>query len=598
MQHFEDVKETSGKYVATCPVCNKKQHLYITPQPKNNTVLVYCQHCKSIANDILAAVGLSMSDLHFGDDQRESSSSAKPQIVGQREHTYHNPDGSTFGRKTINTLSNGSKKCYWSRYENGAFVNGLNGRDAPLFDAHKLSKSTETLFFAEGEKDAITLQTMGFAATSTPNGGGQVKWLASFDKHLHGRDIVVLTDNDDVGEKYGQFVASHVVSIASNVKIIPAVGIYSGVNHKGDISDIVTEIGIDAAKDALSSAIANAKNYQGNDVLTEFGFYRLCDLSDEEKKPPEFIVDGMIPVGMTFLSGMPKIRKSFLALQLAAAVATGSDFLGHKTLKCSVAYFDLEGSKSRISTRASKMRTSLPPNVLITNRVDSKISNGLVEKIRELHKMHPDIRLVIVDTYSRARGSVKTGGANAYDSDVLILEPVQRMAIEEGIALLFVHHDKKGAGFVADSFERLSGTMGISGSCDSVLNLISDGKRFDGKADLEFTPRDARGGELKLFFDENYNEWRVDSRPTQSAMENPIIRFCVAKAEEQSKSTVFFSYDAICKESLGYPVNKPSEVVRTALSKYRCELYSQFGVAAQIGVKSNGTRGVRLMKIS
>ena len=598
LQHFEGVKETSGKYVATCPICNKKQHLYITPQPQNNTVLVYCQHCKRGANNILTAIGLSMSDLHFGDGQRESNLDTKPQIIGRREHVYHNSNSSIFGKKSINTLSDGSKKCYWSRYENGMFITGLNGREAPLFDVHKLSKSTETLFFVEGEKDVMTLQNMGFVATTTPNGGGQAKWLASFDNYLHGWDIIVLTDNDDVGKKYGQFVASHVVSIASSVKIIPALEIYSKVQQKGDISDIVAEIGTDATKKALSSAVVNAKNYQETGVLSEFGFYRLCELTEEEKKPPEFIVEGMIPVGMTFLSGMPKIRKSFLALQLAAAVANGSDFLGHKTLKCSVAYFDLEGSKSRISTRASKMRLSLPSNVLITNRFDAKISSGLVDKIRELHQKCPDIRLVIIDTYSRARGSVKTGGANAYDADIALLEPVQRMSLEENIALVFIHHDKKGAGFVADSFERLSGTMGISGSCDSVLNLISDGKRFDGKANLEYTPRDARGGEIKLFFDENFNEWRVNAGAIQSAIENPIIRYCVNKAKEQSKSTLFSSYDTICKTAFNYPVDNPSEVVRATLSKYRDELYSRFGVATQLGVKSNGSRGVRLMKIS
>ena len=50
-------------------------------------------------------------------------------------------------------------------------------------------------------------------------------------------------------------------------------------------------------------------------------------LTDEDKTPPEFIVEDLIPVGLTFLSGAPKLRKSFLALQLASAVATGTEFL-------------------------------------------------------------------------------------------------------------------------------------------------------------------------------------------------------------------------------------------------------------------------------
>lgn len=128
------------------------------------------------------------------------------------------------------------------------------------------------------------------------------------------------------------------------------------------------------------------------------------------------------------------------------------------------------------------MSTQIPSNVFVTNSITERLADGLVDKLRQLHRARPSIRLIIVDTYSRARGSYKAPGANAYDADIMLLEPVQRMALEENIALLFVHHDKKGAGLALDSFERLSGTMGISGSCDCVINLVADGKRFDGTA--------------------------------------------------------------------------------------------------------------------
>ena len=55
------------------------------------------------------------------------------------------------------------------------------------------------------------------------------------------------------------------------------------------------------------------------DVFASFGFYSVPDLTEEERKPPEFIIAGMVPCGMTFLSGAPKIRKSFMALQMAGA---------------------------------------------------------------------------------------------------------------------------------------------------------------------------------------------------------------------------------------------------------------------------------------
>lgn len=61
---------------------------------------------------------------------------------------------------------------------------------------------------------------------------------------------------------------------------------------------------------------------------------------------------------------------------------------------------------------------------------------------------------------------------------------------------------------MSDSFERISGTMGISGSADCVMNLVAEGKRFEGKAVLEVTPRDAVVCEMKLFFDNRYGEWQ------------------------------------------------------------------------------------------
>lgn len=92
-------------------------------------------------------------------------------------------------------------------------------------------------------------------------------------------------------------------------------------------------------------------------TFNDFDFYTYGQLSEEEKQPPEFIVSGMIPVGLTFISGAPKLRKSFLALNLAAAVGSGADFLGYRTKQCSVAYLDLEGSKYRVSQRARYSKT-------------------------------------------------------------------------------------------------------------------------------------------------------------------------------------------------------------------------------------------------
>src|SRR3990172_4718263 len=57
---------------------------------------------------------------------------------------------------------------------------------------------------------------------------------------------------------------------------------------------------------------------------------------------PDWIVPGMIPIGLTYLAGRPKIGKSWLALQLAHSKATGGIFLQERVSQGNVLFIALE----------------------------------------------------------------------------------------------------------------------------------------------------------------------------------------------------------------------------------------------------------------
>lgn len=328
-----------------------------------------------------------------------------------------------------------------------------------------------------------------------------------------------------------------------------------------------------------------------------FSFYTLGQLTEEEKKPPEFIVQDLIPCGLSIISGAPKIRKSFLALQVCAAVANGTPILGKNTRKCDVAYFDLEGSKSRIAARAGKMSAAVPDNVLISNTIPRKLADGLHEDIRRLHSERPSLRLFIIDTYSRARGVTKTAAVNAYDADVALLEPLQRMAIEQQIAVVLIHHDRKGAGTSSDTFERLSGTMGISGSADSVINLSAEGKRFEGKAVLDYTPRDTKGGQMCLQFNDFTCEWQQIAQDNKAARGNPVCAWLLNHSPAKGAPPAFFPYSAIANGAYRYNIQNAYDVVKKAVKEYEQELINNYRVAVQIGAVYNGQRGIRIINL-
>lgn len=511
----------------------------------------------------------------------------------EREHIY--PGGQV--KKVMYRRADGSKYGIWFHLENGAWKKGRGNAPHSLYIAGQL---TGAVFVVEGEKDCDTLHKLGYDAVSGEDGAGPGKWRPEYTEQLKGLPVVIFQDNDQPGKDYAQETAAALHGVASSVQVLDLTQVWPNMPEKGDISDLVAKFGAEKSCDMIAKLISTTPQWEPEkepDVFDSFGFYSVPDLTEEERRPPEFIIDGMIPCGMTFLSGAPKIRKTFMALQMAISVASGQPFLGHNTTKCDVAYLDLEGSKSRVSFRTDRMTTKIPRNVYITNTITERLADGLVDKLRQLHQSRPSIRLIIIDTYSRARGTYKSFGVNAYDADVALLEPVQRMALDENIAVLFIHHDKKGAGFMSDSFERISGTMGISGSADCVINLVADGKRFEGKATMEYTPRDAKGGEIKIVFDERFGEWQelIEEKPDLRG--NPICNWIIQNAPERQKEGTTFSYSDVFKFSYGCYLDNPGNKVREQIEAHKDDLFLQFGIGVQIGVRSHGERGIRIINL-
>ena len=75
------------------------------------------------------------------------------------------------------------------------------------------------------------------------------------------------------------------------------------------------------------------------------------ELLESDAPPIEYVVDIIIAKGLIVLSAKSKMGKSWLALQLAVAVASGEDFLGFNTQQGGVLYIDLENAESIARSR-------------------------------------------------------------------------------------------------------------------------------------------------------------------------------------------------------------------------------------------------------
>jgi len=275
--------------------------------------------------------------------------------IGSREHIYHYADGSIFGKKTIKKYSDGSKTPFWQLYnpQSGCFdICGLLNQKAPLYHADRLHQdtTTPTVIFVEGEKDVETIERIAdgaeILATSTPNGAGQTAWPDLYNADLSGREIVVITDNDEAGEKYGHTVAVNLHKIAKSVRIIPTKTIWPDCPEKADISDAVEALGADETAQRLGDAIQKAEIYSPEQttekvsnthipkaqILTTKKAY---EFSQTKKR---FIWYPYIPAGdFTVLMAAGGEGKTYFSCGIAATISKGeplpvpNEYLAHQT---------------------------------------------------------------------------------------------------------------------------------------------------------------------------------------------------------------------------------------------------------------------------
>ena len=277
---------------------------------------------------------------HTGSIPSEPSQSYHPTgKVGTRTHVYYNADGSIFGKKVITTLTNGKKSPCWYLYdhEKKSYITGLHEQKAPLYNANVLHNMDEgTVFITEGEKDADTLSRLDdIPATTIPNGAGFSQWIDLYNDGLQGKDLIILTDNDDVGRSYGIKIAQHTLNIAKSVKIIPATAIWSKCPPKGDISDIVQAIGEDKATQLLADAIHNTpfctpellQTIEKNATATLNQpkiVYHTVKLSEVETEKQEFLWNPYIPMGeITVMFAAGGTGKSYATIGITADVTAG-----------------------------------------------------------------------------------------------------------------------------------------------------------------------------------------------------------------------------------------------------------------------------------
>jgi hypothetical protein len=245
-----------------------------------------------------------------------------------------------------------------------------------------------------------------------------------------------------------------------------------------------------------------------------------AELMDKEIAPPVWAVEGLIVAGETLLAGPPKLGKSWMALNIALAVANGGVALGTIPVEeGDVLYLALEDTERRMQDRIRKIMKgqSAPQRLQITYDC-KRLDEGGSEAIEYWLQNHPAARLVVVDTLKKVRPRRKRG-ANIYDEDYEHGMLLKALADRYGVAIVVVHHTNKTP--ATDPLEMVSGSTGLTGAVDSVLVLFR--KRGQQEARLFTAGRDVEDQYLALEWSSDAGAWtlmgEVEDEPVQAISE-------------------------------------------------------------------------------
>lgn len=227
-------------------------------------------------------------------------------------------------------------------------------------------------------------------------------------------------------------------------------------------------------------------------------------------EPLQFTVEKILPHGLFIMAGSGKLGKSWLALDICQAVAVGGKMWDFAAKQGDVLYLALEDTYQRLQSRLRTMEVeSTYISRLHLATASLGISNGLLEQTDDFLTVHPETRLLVIDTLERIRDTEYD--KNMYSCDYRDMTKLREITSNHNLTLLLIHHTRKM--FDPDPLNTLSGSTGLVGSVDGVF-VLEKKTRTGNTAKLTIANRDTEGFCLKLEFDPVRCKWNLIGNET------------------------------------------------------------------------------------
>lgn len=168
-------------------------------------------------SEICEAMGLQMADLFPKTNQKP----IKDKLSLVATYDYLDEDGALLFQKLRYVDQDGRKTFRQRRPDGiGGWIFSLGDTPKVLYNLpmvlHAIADG-KRIYVVEGEKDADTLNALGYVATTMPGGAG--KWLEIHTRALAGAKVEIVADNDEPGLAHGRSVAAALQSAGITARL-------------------------------------------------------------------------------------------------------------------------------------------------------------------------------------------------------------------------------------------------------------------------------------------------------------------------------------------------------------------------------------------
>ncbi len=416
--------------------------------------------------------------------------------TGEKRYTSFDKDGKPHAHRRYYD-EKGETQRPWTQ-------SGVKTEQMRLYRSERLkdAPSGSTVYLCEGEPATDALLKRNVPTVGTVCGAGVTpcdEALCDLRKFT----VLLWPDNDDSGHEHMRKIAARFtilgVTVAGviNDPTAPPKGdavdyfahggtveglaaLIDTPNERGERKeeeaapeeeDTANEEGEKGEQSSSDGASNNSDTSDDDDVWRPM-LQPLADLMAKELPPVRWIVDGLIPDGVTLIGAKAKKGKTALMMHIGCSVAGGNGTLGSvSTEQVEVLYLAMEDNERRFQKRMRQMLEGrTPPAGFYLVNGWPPLDHGGLDAFERLLDERPTIGLIIVDTLEHIRPARRVRDG-VYADDYSAVRGLQRLAGERRVAIVPLHHLRKAP--AEDVFDEFNGSMGLMASVDNAIVLRS-----------------------------------------------------------------------------------------------------------------------------